>query len=239
MGRGSPDDFRQPLSNFVEEHLTLVQKRTLFSSELNQKGDCTSPFPTPRKECLSSRPVNGDGYPGELTDEGKPFVPDTTFKYCPLCTTSLVEKHIYDAQRLTCPACGFILFLEPKLVTVVVIQNEGKVLLGRRNMEPARGLWSFISGYVDRGEKVEEAAIREVKEETNLDVQLEGLIGIYSANGNPHVVIAYQASILNNDISGLLAQPEEVSELAFFSLEEIPPLAFPADEQIAHYLREL
>ena len=106
-------------------------------------------------------------------------------------------------------------------------------------MEPARGLWSFISGYVDRGEKVEEAAIREVKEETNLDVQLEGLIGIYSANGNPHVVIAYQASILNNDISGLLAQPEEVSELAFFSLEEIPPLAFPADEQIAHYLREL
>ena len=166
-------------------------------------------------------------------------MPDTTFKYCPLCATSLVEKHIYNDQRQTCPACGFILFLEPKLVTVVVIQHEGKVLLGRRKMEPARGLWSFISGYVDRGEKVEEAAMREVKEETNLDVQIEGLIGIYSEKGNPHVVIAYPARILNDDISGLLAQPEEVSELAFFPLEEIPPLAFPADEQLAQYLRKL
>src|SRR5947209_7964806 len=124
-----------------------------------------------------------------------------TYTYCPLCATLLVEKHIYQALRQTCPACGFIHFLEPKLVTVVVVQHENKFLLGRRNIDPGKGLWSFISGYVDRGEKVEEAAIREVKEETNLDVQLERLLGIYSANGNPHVVIAYQADVVNNDVS--------------------------------------
>ena len=83
-------------------------------------------------------------------------------------------------------------------------------------MEPARGMWSFVSGYVDRGEKVEEAAIREVKEETNLNVQLDELLGVFSEQGNPHVVIAYCASIKDNDISGLTAQLDEVSELAFF-----------------------
>jgi 8-oxo-dGTP diphosphatase len=161
-------------------------------------------------------------------------VPEPIFKYCPMCAAPLVEKHIFNIPRQTCPKCGFILFLGPKTVTVVVIEHEGKILLGRRNMNPARGMWSFFGGYVDRGEKLEDAAIREVKEETNLDVQLDALIGIYSQNGSPHVLIAYRASIVNNDISALAAQPEEMSELAFFSLGEIPELAFPFDNQILH-----
>ncbi len=161
------------------------------------------------------------------------------FIYCPICATPLVEKHIYSAQRLVCPACNYIHFLEPKVVTVVVLQYEGKFLLGRRNIDPAKGMWSFFSGYMERGEKVEEAAIREVKEETNLDVQLEQLIGIYSERGNPHVVIAYRASVRNNDIGALTAQLDEVSELAFFALEKIPTLAFPTDQQILHDLHRL
>lgn len=159
------------------------------------------------------------------------------YKYCPHCATPLVEKSIYNALRQSCPACGFIYFLDPKLVTVVVIEHKGKFLLGRRNIDPGKGAWSFVSGYVDRGEKVEEAAIREVKEETNLDVKLDGLLGIFSENGNPHVVIAYQASAVNDDVSSMVAQPDEVSELAFFRAEEIPVLAFPADKQILQVLR--
>ena len=163
----------------------------------------------------------------------------STFTYCPLCATPLGERQINDTWRLACPACSFIHYLEPKLVTVVVVQFGKKLLLGQRNIDPAKGQWSFFSGYMDRGEKVEEAAVREVKEETNLDVHLEELIGIYSERGNPHVVIAYRASILNNDIRALTAQPDEVSELAFFALEEIPPLAFPTDQSILDDLRAL
>src|SRR5438874_6624851 len=156
----------------------------------------------------------------------------TSFKYCPLCATTLVEKPIYHALRSTCPACGFIYFLDPKLVIVVVVEYKGKLLLGRRNIDPGKGLWSFFGGYVDRGEKVEEAAIREVKEETNLDVRLDRLIGIYSERGSPHILLAYSASIINDDISSLTAQPEEMSELALFAPTEIPELAFPFDTQI-------
>jgi 8-oxo-dGTP diphosphatase len=164
-------------------------------------------------------------------------MPGDTYQYCPRCATSLIEKQIYNMTRQACPQCGFIYFLEPKLVTVVVVHHEGKLLLGRRNIDPAKGAWSFFGGYVERGEKVEVAALREVKEETNLEVQLEHLIGIYSENGLPHVVIAYQASIVCNDISKMAAQPDEVSELAFFTLDELPDLAFPTDEHIVDYLK--
>ena len=153
-------------------------------------------------------------------------------KYCPACASPMVEKHIFDAPRLTCTKCDFIFFLNPKLVVVVVISYEGKLLLGKRNINPGKGKWSFVSGYVNRGEAVEDAAIREVKEETNLDVRLEKLIGVYSANGNPNVLVVYQASIVNNELSSLTAQDEEVSELTLFSLEELPELAFPFDNQI-------
>lgn len=157
---------------------------------------------------------------------------DTLYKYCPVCATLLVEKPLAGTSRPVCPECGFILFLEPKLVTVVLVEHKGRILLGRRNIDPGKGLWSFCGGYVNRGEKVEEAAIREVKEETHLDVRLEGMIGLYSDKGSPHVLVAYRASVLDNDVSGLAADPEEVSELAFFAPEEIPELAFPFDQDI-------
>ncbi len=157
---------------------------------------------------------------------------ENVYRYCPRCASPLVEKFVYNALRETCPHCDFILFLEPKVVAVVVIQRGDTVLLGRRNMEPARGMWSFVSGYVDRGEKVEEAAVREVKEETNLDVVLDRLLGVFSERGNPHIVIAYCARIISDDISGLTAQQDEVSELAFFPLDALPELAFSSDKHI-------
>jgi 8-oxo-dGTP diphosphatase len=155
-----------------------------------------------------------------------------TYRYCPSCATPLVEKQVGHTIRPVCPACGFIVFLEPKLVTVVVVQHNGRILLGKRNIDPGMGLWSFFGGYVDRGEQLEEAALREVKEETNLDVRLDGLIGLYSESGRPHILVAYRASVLNNDISAMAAQPEEVSEMAFFAPQEVPELAFPFDRQI-------
>lgn len=157
---------------------------------------------------------------------------EPSFKYCPMCATPLIEKDIGHVRRPACPACNFIQFLNPKLVVVVVIQYMGKLLLGRRNIEPGKGLWNFCGGYVDLGETVQQAAMREVKEEANLDVQLENLIGVYSAGGGSHVIIAYQASILSHQMSSLAPQHEEVSELTFFAWEELPTFAFSVDEEI-------
>ncbi|HEX2911758.1 MAG TPA: NUDIX domain-containing protein [Chloroflexia bacterium] len=154
-------------------------------------------------------------------------------KYCPMCASELVEEMKFGEMRQCCPnpECGFIFFLDPKLVAVVLVENEDRLLLGRRNHNPGKGLWSFPSGYVNRGEKVEEAAIREVKEETNLDVRLKGLLGVYSENGSPVVLTVYRAE-MSNQRQELLPQEEEVMELAFFALNDLPELAFPFDHSI-------
>jgi len=152
--------------------------------------------------------------------------------YCPQCATPLVEKELFDAVRPACPACDFVHFLDPKVVTVVVIEHAGKILLGKRNIDPGKGLWSFPGGYVNRSERVEDAAMREIKEETNLDVQLDGLVGLYSANGSPHILAVYRAQVSAADLATITRQPEEVSELAFFSPQATPELAFQFESQI-------
>lgn len=153
------------------------------------------------------------------------------FQFCPRCATTLIEEERFGAIRQTCPSCSFIFFQDPKVVAVVLIEHENRLLLGKRSIEPGLGKWSFPSGYVNRGEVVELAAIREVKEETNLEVKLNGLLGVYSENDNPIVLVVYRAQIVS-DLSEMLADPEEVSELAFFRLDEMPELAFPFDERI-------
>ena len=88
-----------------------------------------------------------------------------------------------------------VVYLDPKLAAVVLVSDEDKLLFVRRDIEPMFGKWSFPSGYVDRGEVVEHAAVREVREETNLIVELRGLVGVYSSTDNPVVLAAYAARV--------------------------------------------
>ncbi len=156
------------------------------------------------------------------------------YNFCPNCARPLIEREIFHANRKVCPDrenCGFVLFLEPKLVAVVLIEHNRQLLLGKRNMNPAKGLWSFPGGYVDRFERVEDAALREVKEETNLEVALEELLGVYSEKGNPVVLLVYQASLISG-LEVMQAQPEEVSELRFFDPDNFPEMAFSSEVAI-------
>ncbi len=82
-----------------------------------------------------------------------------------------------------------------------------------------------------RGERVEEAAVREVKKKTNLDVQLESLLGLYDDLDTPLVLAVYSARMLHEPVE-LTRQAEEIRELAFFRVENLPELAFPSDKQI-------
>ena len=157
---------------------------------------------------------------------------EPVFNYCPTCAAPLVDRAVAGAVRRACPACSFVHFLDPKVAAVVVVEHGGRVLLDRRNIDPGKGRWSFVGGYVDRGEPVEVAAVREVKEETNLDVDLAALLGVYSEPGNPTVVVAYRARVRGGAVGDLQAQAQEVGELAFFSPDALPELAFPIDAAI-------
>ena len=148
--------------------------------------------------------------------------------FCQRCGHALADEEIENRVRPHCPSCGYVVFLDPKIAAVVLVSTDGKLVLVRRGMEPAIGRWSFPSGYVDRGEVVEDAAIREVKEETGLDVDLAGLVGLYSRTDYPVVLAVYSAGV----VGGSLRAGSEVQEVALFPPDELPPLPFPHDDQI-------
>jgi 8-oxo-dGTP diphosphatase len=149
-------------------------------------------------------------------------------RYCATCGAGLTERHVHGRVRPFCAACGRPVFLDPKLAVAVLVTIGGRLLLQRRAIEPALGRWTFPSGFVDRGEVVEAAAAREVREEVNLAVRIDWLVGLYSRAGEPVVLAAYAATAL----ADAFAPGDEVDDVQLFDLDALPPLAFPHDARI-------
>ena len=149
-------------------------------------------------------------------------------RFCPNCAGTLQVRESGGTDRPVCPECGRVVYFDPKIAATAVVEREGQVLLIKRGNQPGYGLWSMPGGYVDRGEVVEEAAAREVWEETGLRVEIKGLIGLFSERGHPVVVAAFAAG----EKGGELAAGEEALDIGFFSLDALPELAFPRDRLI-------
>ena len=154
------------------------------------------------------------------------------YRFCPRCGDSLDSRVVKTGEppRLVCCGCAFVFFLDPKIAAGVVFHYDGGILLVQRAIEPAYGKWVFPGGYVDRGETLEAAALREVREESGLFVRLTRLLGVYSYDGNPVVVVAYTGEVTG----GVLTPDAESLALRPFRPTEIPwdQLAFPSTVQV-------
>jgi ADP-ribose pyrophosphatase YjhB (NUDIX family) len=148
--------------------------------------------------------------------------------YCPECGTALAQREAFGKLRDVCPSCGHVHFEDPKVAVGVVVSLDGGIVLGKRAHEPELGAWSFPSGFVDAGEVLEDAARREVREETGLEVRLDRLIGVYSLQGERVVFVAYAGTA----VGGRLEAGEECFEVGTFPPEKLPELAFPNDAAI-------
>lgn len=131
-------------------------------------------------------------------------------------------------RRLVCLDCGFIHYINPRPVAgTIPVRADGKILLGRRDIEPRRGFWVFPGGFMDVGETAEEAAIRETMEETRLEVTNLELLGVFTRLQPGVVVIVYQAEAIGEAEVG-----DETSEIGWFAAHEIPwdEIAFDSTE---------
>jgi ADP-ribose pyrophosphatase YjhB (NUDIX family) len=149
-------------------------------------------------------------------------------RYCGECAGPLEERFVFGKTRLACRDCDAVAFEDPKVAVGVVVELDGGIVLGKRAHEPMLGAWSFPSGFVDAGEVLEDAAVREVEEETGLKVRLERLIGVYSRSGERVIFIAYAGT----PVGGRLEAGEECFEVATFPPDALPELAFPNDAAI-------
>jgi ADP-ribose pyrophosphatase YjhB (NUDIX family) len=166
---------------------------------------------------------------------------DVQYRFCPACAGSLGSRVLKpgDPERLVCGACGFVFYMDPKVAVGTIIRTEDNhLVLVRRAIEPGYGLWVFPGGYVDRGEEITEAALREAREECGLEVRLDGLVNIYSYKGGAPIIIVYAATVLR----GELCYDEECLDARLFRHDEIPwdRLAFRSTgEALRDYLKSL
>ena len=131
-----------------------------------------------------------------------------------------------EPERLVCEGCGYIQYLNPRVASGAIVRSGGKLVLLRRGIEPAYGKWVFPGGFVDAGETLEGAATRESMEEAGIKVSIDGLIGAYSYEGSPVVIIVYAGTIVEGEPRAL----DESIGIGFFDRDEIPwdDLAFPS-----------
>jgi ADP-ribose pyrophosphatase YjhB (NUDIX family) len=155
-----------------------------------------------------------------------------SFRFCPLCGTSLVVRPESLRERLTCPACGYIYYHNPVPAAGGVIVRDGRVCLVRRAIEPRRGDWTLPAGFVEYDESPEGCAVREVAEETGLVVAIDGVLGVYAGFDDPRqrvVLVLYWT--LETEVRTPIAG-DDAEDVGFFAENELPPnIAFRAHRQ--------
>ncbi len=109
--------------------------------------------------------------------------------------------------------------------TDAVLVEGGKILLIKRSKEPGAGLWAIPGGRIEDNETAEECMLREMKEETGLDIQIERMVSLYSEpDRDPRKIIA--ASYLVRRTGGRLKAGDDAGDARWFDLELLPDLAF-------------
>lgn len=160
------------------------------------------------------------------------------YKFCPKCGKYLVNKFIKQEQteRLVCENCNFIFYINPIPAVAVILMNNQQIVLVKRKYEPRKGMWSLPAGFMEFGETTEQTAVREAKEETNLDIKVTDLFGVFPGFDDPRVnvvVIVYHCEIVN----GQMKPGDDASEVRFFPLNGLPAdVAFTAHRRILELL---
>jgi len=149
-----------------------------------------------------------------------PPPPTDVFRFCPKCGMGLETRTLKagDPPRLVCSACDFIFYLDPKVAACTISIVDGGIVLLRRGIDPQWGRWVFPGGFVDRGETVQDAAMRETFEEVSLRVSLTGILDVYSFPGSEVVVIVFAADV----VGGALSAGDEAEDVKAFPPEQIP-----------------
>lgn len=157
-------------------------------------------------------------------------------RFCPVCASELETRLIDGKERLACPTCGFILYINPSVAAGILVEDGGKVVLVRRGVPPSAGYWALPSGFAEYEETIEETAVREAHEETGLRVTVDDLLGVYSYDSEVigrGVLVLFRGHV----VGGELRAGDDAAEVGRFGPDELPPaaeIAFSTHRQALH-----
>lgn len=167
-----------------------------------------------------------------LEDHGSRLPPDDflagaprwlagALNHCARCGAALAHGPVHgeDRHRHHCPSCGFVAYLNPRLVvSTLPVTEDGRLILLRRAIPPGYGAWAQPGGFLEADETVIQGAVRETLEETGLEVEPTSIVGLYSRLEAAVVVVAFEARITG----GRMGPTAESLEVRDFAPEDIP-----------------
>ena len=142
-----------------------------------------------------------------------------------------------NRERRVCDTCGFIDYVNPKIVVGAVASWQDKLLLCRRAIEPRRGYWTMPAGFLEEHETTQAGAEREAWEEACAQLAIDALLAVYNIPRISQVQLIYRARLVSPDI----APGPESTEVMLVDWDDIPwdELAFPSVHWALHQHREV
>lgn len=160
--------------------------------------------------------------------------------FCHFCGLKLTTKHVEGRRRLYCQACTEPIYENPVPASCLVVPDaNGQVLLVKRSVEPKAGYWCLPGGFMELDEEPEQAALRELKEETGLEGRIVKLLGVTSTPS-----LLYQTVLMMGFWAargkGELIPGDDAEAVAYFPLADLPEIAFNSHVRfIEDYCREI
>ncbi|MEA3488994.1 MAG: NUDIX hydrolase [Candidatus Omnitrophota bacterium] len=154
------------------------------------------------------------------------------YKYCPMCGSRLEWDFIEERDRQVCKSCGWINYLNPTPVVSCLVKNgKGELLLIRRGIEPCKGSWALPGGFIELNESLQEAGSRELREETGLSGKAGHLVGMEMQESRMYgtiLTIGVEFAIESEDVSA----GDDAAEARFFPGEELPEIPFSSQRKL-------
>ena len=149
------------------------------------------------------------------------------YHYCPKCGYEFTEED-YQSVKLVCPQCGFEVYENPTPTVAAVIVQQNKILLAKRSIEPRKNTWDSVGGFVEVGETLEQACLREMEEETGLKGTIKDYLGNFPDTyfDKPTLTAGFVVEIGQGEPQA----QDDVAELKWFNKKEIPftEIGFPS-----------
>jgi ADP-ribose pyrophosphatase YjhB (NUDIX family) len=145
-------------------------------------------------------------------------------KYCPECGTRLEARWISteERERLFCGTCGAIRYENPRILVALMLTCGDRLLLCRRAHQPSLGTWTPPSGFMERGETLEQAAARETFEEAGVQIDPEKLV-LYSVSSLSLPTISEVYVVFRGVVEGDSCRAgAESLDVGYFSEQDVP-----------------
>lgn len=154
-------------------------------------------------------------------------------RYCLHCGYRLKKSKVDGRTRFACPHCGRINYENPLPSVAALVRNQAdEVLLVKRGTPPGVGRWALPSGFIEIEESPEEACLRELMEETDMQGVAAKLLGVYTQPSKTYkrvLIIAYEVEAQGEPHAG-----SDSRDVRFFSLRNLPKIPFSSHRRIIH-----